>query len=260
MLAASGLPAAQVAIPSEFDTSLESVAVAFRGSSGMTLGYMSQPKASGLHPGLVLVHDIAGLTPGVRGATRTLANAGYVVVTPDFLSPNGGTASFRGVDAEVQRAVNATPATAISTQIIAALAYAKSHGGSGGRGLALIGFGWGATQALLFAAGRTDVVACVAFYPDPVHSLKVLAKITASTLAIFAGEDPATTANVKQFEQAATASRRPHTVKVFPGVMRGFHDPGETKIYKPDTAKEAWSLAIQHLDSHTKEKAPAGGA
>jgi carboxymethylenebutenolidase len=260
LLAVAESNAAQVAIPSEFDTSLESVAVAFRGSSGMTLGYMSQPKASGPRPGLVLVHDVAGLTPGVRGAVRNLATAGYVVVAPDFLSPQGGTASFRGVAAEVQRAVSATLATAVTTQAIAALAYAKSHGGSGGRGLGLIGFGWGGTQALLLAAGRTDVVACVVFYPDPGQSLKVLGKITASTLAIFAGEDPATTTGVKQFEQAAAASRRSHTVEVFPGMMRGFHDPGETKIYKPDVAKEAWSLAIQHLDSHTKDKAPASGA
>ena len=260
LLAVVGSSAAQVTIPSEFDTSLESVAVAFRGSSGMTLGYMSQPRASGSRPGLVLVHDVAGLTPGIRGATRNLATAGYVVVAPDFLSPKGGTASFRSVAADVQSAVNATSATAVTTQATAALAYAKSHGGSGGRGLAIIGFGWGGTQALLFAAGRTDVVACAAFYPDPVQTLKVVGKITAPMLAIFAGEDPATTAGVKAFEQAATASRRMHTVKVFPGVMRGFHDPGETKIYKPDVAKEAWSLAIQHLDSHTKEKAAASGA
>jgi len=260
LLAVAESNAAQVTIPSEFDTSLESVAVAFRASSGMTLGYMSQPKASGPHPGLVLVHDVAGLTPGVRGAARNLATAGYVVVAPDFLSSRGGTASFRGVEAEVQRAVNATPASVVTTQAIAAQEYAKSHGGSGGRGLALIGFGWGGTQALLFAAGRSDVAACVVLYPDPVQSLKVLGKITASTLAIFAGEDPATSAGVKQFEQAITASRRSHTVKVFPGVMRGFHDPGETKIYKPDVAKEAWTLAIQHLDSHTKDKVPASGA
>jgi dienelactone hydrolase len=100
----------------------------------------------------------------------------------------------------------------------------------------------------------------VTFYPDPAQSLKALGKITAPTLAIFAGEDPTTSAAVNQFEQAATASRRAHAVKVFPGVMRGFHDPGQPKIYKPDVAKEAWSLAIQHLDSHTKEKAPGSAA
>ena len=136
--------------------------------------------------------------------------------------------------------MSAAPTTTVASQATAALSYAKSHGGSGGRGLALIGFGWGGTQALLFAAGRTDVVACVAFYPDPVQTLKSLPKITAPTLAIFAGDDPATSGGVKQFEEAAAASRRAHTVKVFPGVTRGFHDPGETKIFKPDSAKEAW--------------------
>src|SRR6185369_5048828 len=33
---------AQVEIPSEFDTSLESIAVAFKASTGMTMGYLSQ--------------------------------------------------------------------------------------------------------------------------------------------------------------------------------------------------------------------------
>ena len=43
---------AQVEIPSEFDNSLESIAVAFRGTSGRTLGYFSHPKGNGPHPGL----------------------------------------------------------------------------------------------------------------------------------------------------------------------------------------------------------------
>jgi carboxymethylenebutenolidase len=250
--------AAPFAIPSEFDTSLDSVAVAFRGSTGMTLGYASQPKASGAHAGLVLFHDVAGLSPGMRGIARYLATSGYAVVTPDFLSPQGGTASFRGVDADVQRAVGATPAKAIAVQAAGALTYAKSHGGSSGRGLAIVGCGWGGTQALLFAASRTDVAACVAFYPDPQQALAVLPKLTAPMLAIFAGEDPATNAAVSQFEHAAASPRRTRTVKVFPGLMRGFHDPGETKAYKAEAAKEAWTLVIQHLDAHTKGTATTG--
>src|SRR4030095_1542308 len=110
----------------------------------------------------------------------------------DFLSTQGGTANFRGDQADVQKAVSATPVTAVTAQLTGALAYAKSHGGSGGQGPGLLGFGWGATQALVFAAGRTDIAACVVFYPDPQQALKALAKITASTLAIFAGDDPAT--------------------------------------------------------------------
>jgi carboxymethylenebutenolidase len=253
LLAAAGSAAAQITIPSEFDTSLESIAVAFRGANGMTLGYQSQQKAGGPHPGVVLVHDITGLTSGIRGVARNLATSGYAVVAPDFLSPQGGTASFRGVEADVKRAVGATATTAVVAQATSALTYVKGHGGSSGRGLGLLGFGWGGTQSLLFAAGRTDIAACVAFYPDPQQVLKVLPKITAPILVIFAGEDPATSAGVQPIEHAA-AGRGSRSVKVFPGLMRGFHDPGETKVYKPDAAKEAWTLVIQHLDANTKKK------
>ena len=257
VLANAASAAAQVTIPSEFDLALESTAVAFRASSGMTLGYMSQPKVPGMRPGVVLVHDVAGLTTGIRGMARNLATSGYAVVAPDLLSSRGGTSSFRGVAAEVRKAVEATTAAEVAVRASSALAYVKTHGGSGGRGLGLLGIGWGGTHALLFAAGRLDAAACVVFYPDPQQALPALPKITAPVLAIFAGDDPAMSAAVQRFEQAAASGKQKHVVKVFPGVGRGFHDPAEAKIYKPDAAKEAWTLAVQHLDAHTKDKAGA---
>jgi len=257
-LASAASAAAQVTIPSEFDLTLESTAVAFRASSGMTMGYMSQPKAAGMRPGVVLVHDVAGLTPGIRGMARNLATSGYTVVAPDFLSSHGGAASFRGVAAAVRKAVEATTAADVAAQASSALAYAKSHGGSGGRGLGLLGIGWGGTHVLLFAAGRPEAAACVVFYPDPQQALTALPKITAPVLAIFAGDDPATSGGVEKFEQAEASGKQKHVVKVFPGVIRGFHDPGEAKIYKPEVAKEAWTLAIQHLDAYTKATPTSG--
>lgn len=251
-LAAATPAAAQVTIPSEFDLTLESISVAFRASSGMTMGYMSQPKAAGMRPGVVLAHDVLGLAPGIRGMARNLATSGYTVVAPDFLSSHGGTAGFRGDAAAVRKAVEATTSANASAEASGALAYVKSHGGSGGRGTGLVGVGWGGKQVLLFAAGRAEIAACVAFYPDPQQALAALPKVTAPVLAIFAGDDPATSGGVQKFEQAAASGKQKHVVKVFPGVMRGFHDPGEAKIYKADAAKEAWTLAVQHLDAHTK--------
>jgi carboxymethylenebutenolidase len=250
---------AQVEIPSEFDTSLESIAVAFKGATGMTLGYLSQPKSKGPHPGVVLLHDVTGLSNGVRGAARNVATSGYAVVAPDFLSPQGGVASLRGVDADVRRAVAATTPAAVSPQASAALAFVQSHGGSGGRGLALVGFGWGATQAVLFAAGRTDLAACVAFSPDVKLVLPALAKTTAPVLAIVAGDDPDGASASERIGQLTVGGRRPHSAKVFAGTARGFHDPGETKAYKPDVARQAWTAAMAHLDAHAK-KAPGSDA
>ncbi len=247
---------AQVQIPSEFDNGLDSIAVAFKAPSGMTLGYMSQPKAAGMRPGIVVLHDVAGLSNAIRGFTRSLANTGYAVVAPDFLSPQGGTAGFRGVDAEVQKALTTVTAATVGQQMTAALGYVKTHGGGGGKGLALVGFGWGGTQSLLYAAGRKDVAACVAFYPDPKLVLPVLAKITAPTLIVFAADDPATKEGAASIEQAITTGKLPHTVKVVPAVQRNFHDAGAgAKIYNAAGAKDAWTAVLQHLDQHTKDAA-----
>ena len=251
---------AQVEVPSEFDTSLESIAVAFKAPTGMTMGYLSQPKASGARPGVVVLHDTAGLTNGIRGAARTVATGGYAVVAPDFLSPQGGVASFRGVDPDVRKAVAAITPAALLPQEVAALAFVRSHGGSGGRGVALVGvgdlidwhseenvalvgFGWGATQAVQCAAGRTDVAACVAFSPELKTVLPALARTSAPVLVISAGDDPDGAA-------ASDKIRAPHAVKVFAGTARGFHDPGETKAYKPEAAKQAWAAAMAHLQAH----------
>lgn len=246
---------AQVSIPSEFDTSLDSIAVAFRAGQAMTLGYLSQPKAKGPHPGLVFLHDDAGLTPGARGVARSLATSGYVVVAPDFLSPQGGVASFRGMDAEVRKSVAATTPAGVAPMAAGALAFVKSHGGSGGRGVGLVGVGWGGTQAVLFAAGRSDIAACVAFSPNPELIVAALGKTTAPVLVILAGDDPETKAAGEKLTQAAVA--RKHTVTIVPGVTRGFHDPGETKAYKPDAAKQVWAAAIEHLNVQTKAAARA---
>jgi len=54
-------------------------------------------------------------------------------------------------------------------------------------------------------------------------------------------------------EQDERGRRKPHAAKVFPGVGRGFHDPGAAKIYKADVAKQAWSAAIEHLDAYAKK-------
>jgi dienelactone hydrolase len=153
----------------------------------------------------------------------------------------------------VRKAIADTTPAMVAPLAAGALTYVKAHGGGGGRGVGLVGFGWGGTQALLFAAGRNDLAACVAFNPNPKLVLPALAKTVAPVLAIFAGDDPESAGMAERFAQITVAGRQPHVAKVFPGVGRGFHDPSETKIYKADAAKQAWTDAIAHLDAHAKK-------
>ena len=244
--------AAQVSMPHEFDTSLDSIAVAFRGGTGMTLGYLSQPKMDGAYPGVIVAHDEAGLTTQTQGVTRNIAVAGYLALAPDFLSPIGGTASFRGIDADVRRAVASLPTErtiAIGGSAIAQLSSMKRL--MKGR-IGTVGFGWGGGAALACSIAHPEIAACVVFNADIKQPVKSLEKLKAPLLAIYAGEDAAAVSAVAAFEAALKQGRRAHTIKVFPGVQRGFHDPAFGKVYNPAAAKEAWSMVLQHLEMNLK--------
>jgi carboxymethylenebutenolidase len=243
---------AQVSIPHEFDTSLDSMAVSFRNGNVMAMGYLSQPKMDGTYPGVILVHDESGLTAQAQGTARHVATSGYVTLAPDFLSPVGGTASLRGIDEEVKRAVSSLPldsATTVGGQAVAHLAAMKRVVKNR---IGTVGFGWGGGTALACAIAHPNLAACVVFNPALKQPMSSLEKLKAPLLAIYAGDDSAAVAGISAFETALKEHRGAHVIKVFPGVQRGFHDPAFGKVYNAAAAKEAWSMVVQHLDANLK--------
>jgi len=246
---------AQVSIPHEFDTSLESIAIAFRSGSAMSLGYLSQPKMDGTYPGVIVAHDESGLTTQMQGTARQVASSGYVTLAPDFLSPLGGTASFRGIQADVNRALSSLSmdtAAAVGGHAAAHLAAMKRVAKNR---IGVVGFGWGGGAALACAVAHPALAACVVFNAAIAPPVKALEMLKAPLLAIYAGEDSAAVATVSSFEAALKQHRRAHVIKVFPGVQRGFHDPGAAKLYNAAAAKEAWSMVFQHLEVNLKGNA-----
>jgi carboxymethylenebutenolidase len=243
---------AQVSIPHEFDTSLDSMAVAFRNGKAMAMGYLSQPKMDGTYPGVIMVHDESGLTTRAQGTTRHVATSGYVTLAPDFLSPVGGTASFRGVDEDVKRAVSSLPldsATAVGGQALAHLAAMKRVVKNR---IGVVGFGWGGGAGLACAIAYPSLAACVVFNAALKLPLPSLEKLKAPLLAIYAGDDSAAVSGISAFEGALKQHQRAHVIKVFPGVQRDFYDPAFGKAYNAAAAKEAWSMVVQHLDMNLK--------
>jgi len=47
------------------------------------------PAGEGPWPGVVVVHDGAGLSPDIRQITRRVADAGFVALAPDLYSGGG---------------------------------------------------------------------------------------------------------------------------------------------------------------------------
>jgi carboxymethylenebutenolidase len=70
--------------------------VQFSGDGGTLLGYLAYPKTNEarLFPGVMVVHENQGLLEHHKDVTRRVARAGFVGVSVDLLSRQGGTNQF----------------------------------------------------------------------------------------------------------------------------------------------------------------------
>src|SRR5256886_11398855 len=66
--------------------------VKFPSAGGATItGYLAYPERKDRAPGVVVIHEIFGLSDWIRQTTEQLARDGFVALAPDLLSRRGGT-------------------------------------------------------------------------------------------------------------------------------------------------------------------------
>jgi carboxymethylenebutenolidase len=252
--AASVLDASTIVISTQAQQDpFESIALAYRSTDEkMTMGYLSRPRADAQVPGVVILHDTMGLDDRVRDIARRIASEQYMVVAPDFLSRQGGTAHFRGNEGDIAKAIRLVMREHITADSGGAIAYFKSTKRLRENRVGTIGFGWGADGALSVAATHPDVRACVLFHKVPQIDSKSLAKLRAPVLALFGGDDSTATQAIPAFETALKKAGRQYEIKVYPGVRAGFDDATAKDRYSAEAAKDAWSKMVTHLENALK--------
>ncbi len=228
-------------VVAEGDSRISSETLPFKGGSG----YLVKPKAAGIYPGVVVIHENRGLNPHIKDVTRRMALEGFVALAPDYLDALGGTPD----DANKARDMIGTlkPDAIVATSM-AALAAVKSNGGSNGKSGAM-GFCWGGGAVNALAVADASLSAGVAYYGMQPLAADV-PKIMAPLLLHYASFDERINAGIPAFEAALKAAKKTYELHMYEGVNHAFNNDTNAARYNKKAADLAWKRTVDFLKKY----------
>ncbi|WP_019818601.1 dienelactone hydrolase family protein [Saccharomonospora saliphila] len=202
---------------------------------GLRLTY-AEPEGS-VRGGVVVLHEVGGVTEAAEALVTSLATEGWLAVTPHLQDLDG---SHSGQDL-----LGVTDTT---------LAWLVDDRGLRGDLLGIVGFDLGGTASLIVASNR-ELGAAVSVggrgigapaSPELPALVEIAGGLTSPWLGLYGDDgDEAGQAEVERLADAASAARVATNVVRYPGVSHRFDTD-------PDTAAQAWQRTLAWFDAHLR--------
>ena len=229
------------------DPRLQTDYIKYAGATGDVRAYLARPKGDEKLPGVVVIHQNAGLAPHIEDVARRLALEGFLAAAPDALSPLGGTPE------DAKKAVDLTgklDAKSTTENFVAAVRFLKTHPGSTGK-VGVVGFCWGGAVANQVAVNSTDVLAVVPYYGAQPAAGDV-PKIKASLLLHYGGLDEGINKGIPAYEAALKKAGVDYKLYMYEGAKHGFNEDTRAERYHKEAAQLAWQRTISFLKEKLK--------
>ncbi len=216
------------------------------------------PVGDGPWPGVVVLHEVFGLTDDVRQQADRLAAAGYLAVAPDLFTAGGALRCLKSVVGALSR--GSGPAVDDITAVRTWLAGREDCTGTVG----VLGFCMGGGFALVMAAQGFDAAA-PNYGPLPKDPAAVLAG-ACPVVASYGRRDLGLRGAAATLEQALTEAGVEHDVVEYADAGHSFlnrHDLGPLSVleriggfaYHEPSAEDAWRRILQFFDRHLRPAA-----
>lgn len=191
--------------------------------------YVAYPEVADKATAIVVIHEIYGHSDWIRLMTDHLAEAGYVVVSPDLLSgmgpDGGGTDSFESVE-KARKGVSTLPPEQITSDLKAAVNYARNIPAANGK-VIVAGFCWGGTQSFRFATNSDDIEAALVFYGTAPEDRADLKRIEIPVYGFYAENDARVNATLVETAKAMKELGKKFDMEVYLDAGHGFMRAGE---------------------------------
>ena len=231
-------------------------------SGEIELGYLASPDGSS-RAGVVIVHDVWGLSDHYRDLARRFAAEGFTTLAVNC---------YRGLGTVEISDPGAWMRGLSDPDLLAQVARAAqelrdAHGSSR---VAVVGFCMGGSYALMAGCGTPGIDAVVPFYgilshghgllhaPEgldprkkPREPLAAAAHLACPLLAFFGAEDAyVPVSDVEDLKQALARTAQPSEVVVYPDAGHAFMNDTRPQAYRPEIAADAWRRMTAFLHQH----------
>lgn len=228
-------------------------------------GYLARP-AQGRHPGVVMVHDVWGVSDHTRDMARRLAAEGYCVLAVDLYRRE------REVRIENPGAwMRALSDPQVLADLQAGIDFLHARPEVSGA-VGLTGFCMGGMYALMGACQCSGLSAAAPFYGllshrrgllhdpqglDPARKprepLAMAPELRCPLLAFFGAEDEfISVEEVRELERALARSGQPFEVVLYPGAGHAFMNDTRPAAFRPQIAQDAWGRLLRFFGQHLR--------
>lgn len=215
--------------------------VRYEGDGGEMRGYLVKPaKAAGPLPCVIVIHENRGLVPHIEDVARRLALENFLVLAPDFLTPDGGTPP----DEDKARSMIAAldPARTVRNAQ-ASVRFLKTRADGNGK-VGATGFCWGGRQTnLLAVAAGPELLAAVPYYGAQ-PPLADVPRIKAHMVLHYAAHDEAINKGIDAYKDALDKAGVRYELFIYEGTQHAFNNDTSLARYNKEAADLAWSRTI----------------
>jgi carboxymethylenebutenolidase len=212
--------------------------------------YVVYPERKTKAPVIVVVHEIYGLTPWVRGVADQLAADGFIAIAPDLLTSKNLPNPMDSVPGNLATAaIRTLDAADVHRQISAAAEYAMALPSALPR-YGIVGYCWGGSVSFEHAVRSPKLGASVVYYgssPAPAS----LASVTAPVLGLYGGNDARVNASIPPADSVMRQLGKTYTYHIYEGAGHGFlrQQAGQEGANLKAT-QQAWPATIAWFRRH----------